>query len=123
VEIKSTQEAMGTSSTEMAALTSALVRWTRLSVVAIIIYTLLTGIMVWVQVVGLPARMPSTSAPHSQLSASPVLAFGDPGERRWRFDEYFVEVTKSRKGRLSSQVEFDRAGALRAIRGNAPPVP
>lgn len=48
-EIKSTRETMNTSSREMAALTSALVRWTRVSVVVIAIYTVLTGVLVWTQ--------------------------------------------------------------------------
>ncbi len=56
-EIESTRETMNTSSKEMAALTSALVRWTRVSVGVIAVYTLLTGvsvvltgILVWLQI-------------------------------------------------------------------------
>ena len=56
-EIKATREAMNTSSQEMAKLTSALVRWTKMSVVVIGVYTLLmgvsvvlTGVLVWSQV-------------------------------------------------------------------------
>ena len=55
-EVVSTREAMNTSSKEMAALTSALVRWTRVSVGVIAVYTLftgisvvLTGVLVWLQ--------------------------------------------------------------------------
>jgi hypothetical protein len=55
-EIASTREAMNTSSGEITALTSALVRWTKVSVGVIAVYTLLTGVsvvlmgvLVWLQ--------------------------------------------------------------------------
>ena len=48
-EIKLTREAMRASSDKMENLTSALVTWTRVSVVVIAVYTLLMGIMVWLQ--------------------------------------------------------------------------
>lgn len=48
-EIQLTREAMNSSSNQLAALTSALVRWTRVSVVVIAIYTVLTGVLVWIQ--------------------------------------------------------------------------
>jgi len=81
-----------------------------------------------------PGLVRVTSAPLARRAAAAVLvlAFGDPGERRWRFDENLVEIAKSRKRWLCSyrhddyhisQVEFDRSGTLVAIRGNAPPVP
>ncbi len=49
-EIKSTRESMNASSQEMAKLTSALVLWTRVSVVVVAVYTLLTGVLVWFQI-------------------------------------------------------------------------
>jgi len=53
-ELKAGREAMDRSSTEAAHLTKALVRWTRVSVLAMIVYTLLTAILAGVSLFGSP---------------------------------------------------------------------
>ena len=62
-----------------------------------------------------------------------ILATGDPGERRWKFQDTLIAVRRTRHGWActyrhgsashTSQVTFDRRGLLSAISVNAPPVP
>jgi hypothetical protein len=82
-----------------------------------------------------PGLLKVSSAQDARRAAAAVLilAMGDPGERRWRFSENLFSVKKSRKGwgctyqhgdrYHTSQVTFDRHGALTAIQCNPPPVP
>lgn len=53
-ELKAGRESIDRSSTEAANLTKALVRWTRVSVLAMIVYTLLTAILAGVSLFGSP---------------------------------------------------------------------
>lgn len=92
-EIKDTREAMNRSSREMATLTSALVRWTRVSVFAISLYTVLTGVLVFLQVrsafhrgsTGEPARrVLSRATPGSSIDQKPagISLPGPPAQKR-----------------------------------------
>jgi hypothetical protein len=48
-EIRETRDAMSRSAQEASALTGALLRWTRVSVLAIVLYTILTAMLVFFQ--------------------------------------------------------------------------
>lgn len=79
-------------------------------------------------------RKVSTAKDARQAAAAVlILAMGDPGERRWKFQESMFTVKKDKKGWVctyrhgdkyhTSQVTFDRDGELSTIRSNPPPVP
>jgi hypothetical protein len=82
-----------------------------------------------------PGLRKVSTAKNARQAASAVLilAMGDPGERRWKFQESMFTVRKDRKGwvcsyrhgneRYVSQVTFDGDGLLSTIRANPPPVP
>jgi len=43
-------------------------------------------------------KVSSTEEARRAAAAVLILAFGDPGEKRWRFEERWITVEKSRKG-------------------------
>ena len=78
-------------------------------------------------------KVSSASDARQAAAAVLVLAFGDPRERRWRFQESLFAVRRRPQGWVctyyhgsasyASQVTFDKRGSLSAISVNAPPVP
>lgn len=78
-------------------------------------------------------RVGSSKDARLAAAAVMVLAFADPGERRWPFDPGKFKVRRS-GGRwvcsyahgsalYTSQVIFDKAGVLSSFQAGAPPVP
>jgi hypothetical protein len=74
----------------------------------------------------------STTGARRAAAAVLILAYGDPGQRRWRFDEAAFEVKRGHKGWTctyhhdnvhASRVRFDWRGDLVQIECGAPPVP
>ena len=78
-------------------------------------------------------KVSTTEAARQAAAAVLILAMGDPGERRWKFQGSLFKVKRSRKGWVctyahgdayhTSQVRFDRKGVLSAVSCNPPPVP
>jgi len=71
---------------------------------------------------------------HARQAAAAVLilALGDPGQRRWKFQEDRFTVARNKNGWVctysygatyQSRVTFDRNGALTTIDPRTPPVP